>query len=160
MDTALQDLRFALRTLRAQRGTTLIALLCLALGIGANVAIFSVVRGVLLGSLPYGEPERLVRVYETRTRQGVRDRYSASVPNFADFRGATRTLAGVAAYATASRNLLGVAEPRRLRVVRATANLFGVLRAPPLVGRTFAPGEDADGAPPVVVLSEGGCADG
>jgi predicted permease len=112
------------------------------------------VRGVLLGSLPYGEPERLVRVYETRTRQGVRDKYSASVPNFADFRGATRTLAGVAAYATASRNLLGVAEPRRLRVVGATANLFRVLAAPPLVGRTFAPGEDADGAPPVVVLSE------
>src|SRR5690348_1259011 len=133
MDTALQDVRFALRTLRAQRGTTIIALLCLALGIGANVAIFSVVRGVLLGSLPYGAPERLVRIYETRTRQGVRDTYSASVPNFGDFRDATHTLAGLAAYSSASRNLLGVAEPQRLRVVRATANLFGVLAAPPLL---------------------------
>ena len=147
----LADLRLALRSLRAQRATTAIALACLALGIGASTAIFSVVRAVLLEQLPYGAPDRLVRVYELRTRQGVRDRSSASVPNYEDWRTQTRALADVAAYGLASRNLVAGGEAERLQVVRATPNLFAVLRARPALGATFPPALDD---PRVVVLSD------
>src|SRR4051794_10121108 len=114
MDTVLQDLRFALRSLRTQRTTTLIALLCLALGIGASTAIFSVVHAVLLGGPPYRDAGRLVRISELRTRQGKRDKFQTSVPNFHDWQSQARSLSAVAAYAAANRNLLGVAEPMRL----------------------------------------------
>ncbi|AHG92964.1 permease (plasmid) [Gemmatirosa kalamazoonensis] len=141
MHALLVDLRLALRSLRAHRATTAIALACLALGTGASTAIFSVVRAVLLERLPYAAPERLVRIHELRTRQGVRDRYAASVPNFQDWRATNRTLADVAAYALASRNLGGT-EPLRVQVVRGTSNLFTVLGARPQLGRAFRPSDD------------------
>src|SRR5579871_1466426 len=87
MGSFVQDVRFAIRSLRKQPGLTVIAVLCLALGIGANTAIFSVVRTVLLGSLPYRDPARLVRVYETFTAQGKSGLLgSVSVPDLTDFR--------------------------------------------------------------------------
>jgi predicted lysophospholipase L1 biosynthesis ABC-type transport system permease subunit len=153
MSRLLADLRFAVRALRAHRLTTAIAVVCLALGVGASTAVFSVVRAVLLDALPYRAPERLVRIHELRTRQGVRDRYSASAPNFQDWRAGSRTLAAAAAYTFASRNLDAAdgAEPMRLRVVRGTPELFAVLGARPQVGRAFSPQSTDDRA---VVLSD------
>jgi predicted permease len=155
MDTLLSDIRFALRSLRKQRGFTAIAVVCLALGIGANTAIFSVVRAVLLESLPYGDPSRLVRVYETFAFQGQRGRGSVSVANYLDFRTDNRVFEDLAAYSVGSRDLVGGGQPERVRAVQTTANLFRVLRARPLAGRTFAADEDQPSRPPVVILSEG-----
>ena len=155
MDPLLQDVRFALRTLRKHRGTSIVAIVCLALGIGANTAIFSVVRGVLLDALPYREPARLYSLYETFLAQGKRSDGSVSPRNYYDFRSQTQVLEDLAAYATEARDLGEVDNPERILGVRATANLFSVLGAPSLLGRTFAAGEDQPGAPQVVVISEG-----
>src|ERR1051326_9066081 len=122
MDTLLQDLRFGARALRAHRGTTLIAVLCLALGIGANTAIFTVVQRVLLDGLPYRDPARLVRIYETFMAQGTRGTGSVSVPDFLDWRKETKSFEGLAAYATGSRDLVESGEPERIRIVAATSN--------------------------------------
>jgi predicted permease len=152
----LQDIRFAARSLRKQPGLTAIAILCLALGIGANTAIFSVVRTVLLGSLPYREPERLVRVLETFTAQGRTGlQGSVSVPNLTDWRAQNRSFEGLAAYNAGNKNLLSGDEPERLRVVEVSANTMDMLGARAIAGRTFRPDEDQPGQPPAVILSEG-----
>ena len=155
MDALLQDIRFALRTLRKHRGTTIVAIVCLALGIGANTAIFSVVRAVLLDALPYREPARLLSVYETFMAQGTRSDGSVAPLNYADFKAQNHVFEDLAAYTQDARDLGDVASPERLVGVRSTTNLFSVLGATPLIGRTFAAGEDQPGAPNVVVLSEG-----
>jgi predicted permease len=150
-----QDIHYALRSLRSQRGIAAIAIACLALGIGANTAIFSVVRAVLLESLPYREPARLVRVYETANFGGTRGQGSVSIPNFIDWRAQNDAFEAISAYSTYSFDLIGGGEPERLRGTRASANLFALLGAKPLIGRTFALDEDQVGKPLVVVLSEG-----
>ena len=155
MDSFLQDIRFALRSLRKNRGTTIIATLCLALGIGANTAIFSVVRAVLLESLPYRDASRLVRVYETFAFQGQRGTGSVSVLNYKDWRAQQKVFDDLAAYSGTSRDQGDVAEPERLRGVRVSANLFSVLGTRPRRGRTFVEGEDTRGRENVVVLSDG-----
>ena len=155
MDALFQDMRFAWRTLRKQRVTTIIAIVCLALGIGANTAIFSVVRAVLIDALPYREPGRLVALYETFLAQGKRSDGSVSPRNYYDFRSENRVLEDLAAYTTEARDLGDAVNPERIVGVRATANLFSVLGARPLAGRTFASGEDRSDAPSVVVISEG-----
>src|SRR4051794_6200337 len=98
IESIAQDFRFALRSLRKQPAVTTIAIACLALGIGASTAIFSVVRAVLLESLPYREPARLVRLYESMNFQGTRGTGSVSVPNFLDWRAGNQVFAGLAAY--------------------------------------------------------------
>jgi putative ABC transport system permease protein len=155
MDAFIQDVRFAVRTLRKHRSTTIIAIACLALGIGATTAIFSVVRAVLLDSLPYREPDRLVVMFETFMAQWKRGDGSVSPLNYYDFKAQNRVLEDLAAYLVDSRDLGDVADPERLVGVRATANLFSVLGATPLIGRTFAPGEDQPNAAHVVILGEG-----
>ena len=155
MDALLQDVRFALRTLHKHRSTTIVAIVCLALGIGANTAIFSVVRAVLLDALPYREPSRLLAMYETFLAQGKRSEGSVSPLDYYDFRSQNHVFEDLAAYTGDARDLGDVADPERLLGVRATANLFSVLGAAPLLGRTFAPGEDQPGAAHVVVLGEG-----
>jgi predicted permease len=155
MDTIIQDLRFAFRTLARQRGMTAVAVACLALGIGANTAIFSVVRAVLVESLPYGDASRLVRVYETAMFQGTRGLGSVSVPNFVDWRAQQDAFEGMTAYSVGSFDLVGGGAPERVRGVRANANLFAVLRAKPELGRAFALDEDQPEKNPVVVLSDG-----
>ena len=102
MDTLLQDFRFAIRTIRKQRGTSVVAVVCLALGIGANTAIFSVVRAVLMESLPFRDPARIVRVYESANFGGTRGTGSVSVPNFLDWRAAQRSFEDIAAYSAGS----------------------------------------------------------
>jgi predicted permease len=125
------------------------------LGIGANAAIFSVVDTVLLRPLPYADPERLVRLYETMPERGPEWRGSVSWPNFRDWSEELRSFSGLAAYSMEGRNLSGAQGAERLQTLGATANLFQVLGVTPRLGRGFSPGEDAPGAPPVVMVSEG-----
>jgi len=155
MDTLLQDIRFALRTIRKQRGTSVVAVVCLALGIGANTAIFSVIRTVLMESLPFQDPGRIVRLYETANFGGTRGTVSVSVPDFLDWKAAQRSFVDIAAYSAGSADLAGDGSPERVRAIRATANLFSVLGSPPYLGRVFVSGEDQPGQRPVVILSEG-----
>jgi putative ABC transport system permease protein len=156
MGSFVQDIRYAVRSLRKQPGLTGIAILCLALGIGANTAIFSVVRTVLLGSLPYREPSRIVRVYETFTAEGKSGLLgSVSVPDFNDFIAQSRSFEGIGAYNGTNMNLIDRDEPERLRVVEVTGNAFELLGAPPIAGRIFRRDEDQPGAPAAAVISEG-----
>ncbi|PYP60257.1 MAG: hypothetical protein DMD40_01015, partial [Gemmatimonadetes bacterium] len=150
MNTLLQDLRYAARQLVRNRGFTIVAVLTLTLGIAANTAIFSVIRGVLLRPLPFPEPEQLmlaVGVIGDR-RAGV------TAPDFIDWRAGSRTL-DLAALATYNANLTGIDEPERVTAARVTANYFTVLGVRPLLGRVFTPDEEPEGAPHVVVLTEG-----
>ena len=151
METLRQDIRFALRSLRGARTPTVIAILCLALGIGANTAIFSVVRAVLLQSLPYGEPERLVRLNET----GSRGIGSVSPPVYFDMKAQRQIFADVAAFGAAAADLGDVGEPERLRGIRGTVNLFTTLGVKPLIGRGFVTSDEPPTGSPVVVISEG-----
>jgi len=149
-----QDLHFAVRQMRRAPLVTTLIVLMLALGIGANTAVFSVVNAVLLEPLPYPEPDRLVRLYE-KTPQG--DRFSVSAPNFLDFRQNNRTLAGLAAVSFPARQFTAPADagPVSFRGAQCTASLFEVLGLQPLLGRTFLPGEDRLGARArVMVISD------
>ncbi|HKG90541.1 MAG TPA: ABC transporter permease [Gemmatimonadaceae bacterium] len=154
MDSFLRDLTYAARTLRKAPGFTLIAVLTLALAIGASTAIFSVVNGVLLKPLPFHEPDQLVRVTTTNTSRGNRN--PLSVADFMDYRsGTTRSFAGMAAFDGGSYNLTRAgSEPARLSASRVSANYFNLLRVQPAIGRGFVAGEDDRGAPRVVVLSD------
>jgi predicted permease len=156
VETLIQDVRFALRSLRKHRTTTIVAVLCLALGIGANTAIFSVVRAVLLDSLPYRDPQHLLRITATYIASGERGTNgSVSPDNFRDWRAQSRAFGDMAAYRNGSVDLGDVADPERLRGVLATANLFTLLGARPLLGRTFMPSDDSAESAPVAVISEG-----
>ena len=149
IDEVRRDVVFGLRSLRRSPGFSLVAVLCLALGIGANAAIFSVLNAVLLRPLPYVEPERLVRIYESF---GTHTRSSTTYADFHDWREQGRRFAGMAGWLEASLTLQGNAEPERIRVVAGTCELFGLLGARPLLGRTFMPGRKEAGE--VIVLSE------
>ncbi len=146
-----QDSIYAWRKLRKSPGFTFIAMLTLALGIGANTAIFSVVNAVLLRSLPYENPDRLVRVISIR-----RGKNSAmSYQDFIDFRAQNRSLAGIAALSNDPMHLTAVgADPIRVTIGRATANIFSVLGVRAQLGRTFAPDEDLPTARKVVILGD------
>jgi predicted permease len=152
VETILQDARYGLRALRKNPGYAAAAIVTLALGIGANTAIFSVVHGVLLQSLPYGAGERLVRVRVDAAGAGIDDgRFSA--PEVEDLRARTHTLAAVAEYHSMWFVLLGRPEPERVQTGVVSANFFDLLGVRPILGRTFLPGEDKHGAEAVLVLS-------
>ena len=149
MNTLFQDLRHAMRSLRHSPGFTAAAVLTLALGIGANTAIFSVVNAVLLRPLPYHEPEQLVRLYESGFQEG---RFSLSYPLVGDLRGMRQTFSGVAAFYREQFNFTGRGDPREVSAVLADPELFGLLGATPVLGRTFSAEETRAR---VVVLSHG-----
>ncbi len=154
METLWHDLRFALRDLGKTPAFTAIALVALALGIGANSAIFSVVRGVLLKPLPYGEPDRLIAVMESNPRIGL-PRFSAALPNFADWRQENHAFQPLVACRTASFNLTAPGrDPEILRGAKVTAGFRELLRGPMLLGRAFAAAEEKPGAEPVAILGE------
>ena len=156
MESFIQDVRFAFRSLWKARLTSALAILCLALGIGANTAIFSVVRAVLLESLPFRDPERLVMAYETYVRpEGKPATGSVAPANYFEWRKQTRIFTDLAAYMPINRDLGDIADPERLRGVRATTNLFDLLGARPLLGRTFLASDQPPAAAPVVIISEG-----
>lgn len=152
MDSLRQDLRFAFRQLRKRPGFSALALAMLALGIGANTAIFSVVQGVLFRPLPFPEADRLVQVWESRLDRGW-DRASVAPGNFWSFEEGNHTFEALGAYRFTSANLTGIDYPRRLRMGRVSAGFFGrVLGVHPVLGRTFLPEEGEPGADPAVVL--------
>ncbi|HEY0558609.1 MAG TPA: ABC transporter permease [Thermoanaerobaculia bacterium] len=148
-----QDLRFGGRQLAKSPGFTLVAVLTLALGIGATTAIFSIVYGVLLRPLPFQAPDRLILPVFVDTQGETHGAFSPL--NFLDFRAASRTLSGLTSIENSTLNLSGDGgEPERLQAALVGADFFEVLGIRPLHGRTFAPGEDRAGAPLVAVISE------
>jgi len=152
LETVLQDIRYGARSLRKNPGYAAAAILTLALGIGANTAIFSVVHGVLLQSLPYGGGDRLVRLRVDAPGAGIQDgRFAA--PEINDIRALSRTVEGVVEYHSMFFVLLGGTEPQRVQTGVVSANYFDTLGVAPIVGRTFLPGEDKKGAEAVLVLS-------
>jgi putative ABC transport system permease protein len=148
-----QDVRYGLRMIAKTPAISAIAIIALALGIGANTAIFSVVNAVLLRPLPFKQPEQLVMVWENATHLGF-PKDTPSPANFLDWRAQNHVFSAMAALAPRSFNLTGVGEPERLDGRRVSANLFDLLGARPLVGRTFLSEEDKPGTK-VVLLSEG-----
>ncbi len=141
MDNLRQDLRFAFRQLWKRPVFSIIALAMLALGIGANTAIFSVVHTVLLRPLPFQEPDRIVRIWESRLDQGW-ERASVAPGNFWDFREMNRTFEDLGAYRFSSANLTGLEHPEQLSMGRVTSGFFGeILGVRPVLGRTFLPEE-------------------
>jgi predicted permease len=147
------DLRYALRSLRRRPGFTGVVVATLALGIGVNTAIFSVVDAVLLRPLPYPESERLVLVRHERQGDEGTGRGRFSRDDFADLHREAASHVSLAAYSTGVRVLTGSNEPLELMVGHVSAGLFGVLRTDPALGRTFREDESVDGADRVVVLS-------
>ena len=141
-----QDVRYAWRTLRKTPGFTMIAMLTLALGIGANTAIFTVVDAALLRGLPYQEPERLVQVWETR-RLGEIKQLDASYPDYLDWGQPTDVIEGICGYSgwggsfTLTGTLAGRAEPERIEGARVTASFFSVLGSCLRWGAAFCPGK-------------------
>jgi putative ABC transport system permease protein len=148
-----QDIRFGARGLRARPGFTIVVLLTLALGVGANAAIFSVVDSVLLRPLPFAEPSRLVHLWETY-ESNVDNRSEASYPDYLDWRARNTAFVDLAGY-TGAGFLLGGSQPMTLPGANVTANFFDVLGVHPEIGRAFARGEDDVGAPRVVMISYG-----
>ena len=148
----LHDLRYAARLQRKNPAFTIIAIIALALGIGANTAIFSVVNTVLLRPLPYKDPERLVMVWEDATKQGY-PRDTPAAANFVDWRDQSQNFEGMAAIADESFNLTGSGDPERLEGRRVSATMFPLLGVEPQIGRVFTAAEDQPGAQRVVVLS-------
>jgi len=152
MDTFLLDLKCSVRTLGRTPGFAVIAVLTLALGIGANTALFSVVNGVLLNPLPFPQPDRLLAVYTNSSQFGTS---STTYPNFLDWRKETRALAAIAGYRFQDYNLTGAGEPERLHGLMVSAEFFSILGITPRVGRAYRPEEDVVGAVPVALISEG-----
>src|SRR5207253_8730433 len=146
-----QDLRYGLRSLLKNPSFTIIAVIALALGIGANSAIFSVVNAVLLRPLPFKHPEQLVMVWENAAHLGF-PRNTPSPANFLDWQKQAQSFTGMAAMVEHSFNLTGVGEPERLDGRRVSANLFDLLGVPAQLGRSFAPDDDRPGTH-VVLLS-------
>ena len=146
-----QDSRYALRVLGRGRGFVAVSVLTLALGVGANTAIFSVVRGVLLRGLPYADPGRLVAIASVINGASS----AASPPDFFDWRSEAQSFSGLAADFLSTTALTGSGEAERLTQARVTSNFFDVVGLQPSRGRGFRAGEDALSAPRVVVLSDG-----
>jgi len=148
------DLKHGLRMLFRNPGFAAAAVATLALGIGANTAIFSVVRKVLLEPLPYHEPERLVGIWENdRLRRTARER--ASIPDFLDFRAQARSFEQLAGWQSTNRTLTGQTEPERVVVARVSPNWFGLLGVRPVIGRDFVAREETPGQDRVALLGEG-----
>jgi putative ABC transport system permease protein len=151
LDSLIQDLRYAVRMLIKHRGFTAVAILTLALGIGANAAIFSVLDGVMLRPLPYPDVDRLL-VFIEQTRTG--EPMSVAYPNFEDYRDQNQTFESIGVTRPAVVNLTGADQPERLNGSLASSGVFTAMGIAPLAGRTFTAAEDRAGTEPVAVISE------
>jgi putative ABC transport system permease protein len=154
METLLRDLRFALRMLRRSPSFTLAAVLCLALSLGANTAVFSMLNAVLLRGLPYQEPERIMMIWNQFLADNQPE-LELSTPEFLDLREQTRSFTEIAATRPGLFSLTGDGDPDLLVGVRVSANLFHLLGVKAAAGRTFLPDEDQPGHDDVVILSHG-----
>ncbi len=154
MRSIVQDLRFAMRMLGKNPGFTVVAVLTLALGIGANSAIFSVVDAVLLRPLPYRDPHRLIYLSQVNLQTQTNGIF-LSFPKYTQIAEQSRTMESVAAYFAATLNYVTKREPEALNGARATGNFFHVLGIAPVLGRTFLPEEELPGAADVAILSDG-----
>jgi predicted permease len=152
MNTLFQDIRYGLRTLGKNPGFAAIAILTLALGIGANTALFSVVNGVLLNPLPFPNPDQL---YELYSKTPVDEHSSISYLNFLDWRKDNHSFSTLGAFRASDMNLTGAGEPERLHGHMISAELFPTLDIPPILGRHFRPEEDQTGSAPVAIISDG-----
>jgi len=152
MNTLLNDLRYGVRILLKQPAFTLVAVGTLALGIGANTAIFSLVHSILLRPLPFREPDRVVRLIQASPKLGLAT-WGVSQADFAAYREQNRSFETIALYDTTAINLTGDGEPERLPLTIVTADFFKVFGVNPLLGRTFVAGEDTAGKNLVCVIS-------
>jgi predicted permease len=150
MDTLIKDIRFGVRSLLRQPGFAAIAIITLALGIGINAALFSVVNGVLLNPLPFPEPEQLVTFDQSKPNF---DTGAIPYPNFLDLRKQNQTFASMTILRGTSFNLIGVGESERLNGRWVSADFCSVFGIKPILGRGFAAGEDEPGAAPTVLIS-------
>jgi len=153
MGTLLQDVRYGLRMLVKKPTFTIVAVLTLALGVGANTAIFSIVNAVLLRSLPFRDPDRLVRIYFNNPGVGLRG-VRFSVPEFDDLRTQTNVFEDVSVIVYGPTNLTGARQPEHLEMMEASPNYFSMLGATPELGRLFGHQDFALGFAPVVVISD------
>jgi putative ABC transport system permease protein len=149
MGTILRDLRYGVRVLLKSPGFTAVAVLTLALGMGANAAMFSLVNGVLLRGLPFPQQDRLMVVYTTAPQF---PHMSTSYPNFLDWVGRSRSFSGMAAFRSDGFNLTGQGQPERVRLAMVSASFFPMLDIKPVLGRTFTADEDRRNGPLAVVL--------
>jgi putative ABC transport system permease protein len=154
IESLWQDVRCGLRMLRKNAGFAMVAVLTLALGIGANTAIFSVIHAVLLSPLPYDHPDRITLVRESNPSKGF-EQFSVSPPNYMDWKNAAGAFEQMASMSRGQFSYTGGAEPERLVGARVAASFFSVLGAQPELGRTFLPDDDVVGKAGVVVLSHG-----
>ena len=146
----VQDCRFAARMLVKHRSFTLTAILTLGVGIGANVALFSVVDATLLRPLPYGKPDQLVRIWEKRAHL---PKGRVSWADYADWKAQNRAFGAMAAYQAGDHNLTGNADPEQVQGASVSADLFSLLRVSPQFGRSFLVDDEKPGAHRVVILS-------
>jgi len=155
MNTLLQDARYSLRLLLKKPGFTLVVVLALGLGIGANTAIFSVVNTILLRPLPYPNADELIWLRETNVAAAIKEE-TLSPPNYRDWKGQSESFEDMGAFASTRLTLTGGgAEPERLSAAYVTEGFFSVLQAQPRIGRTFTPEEDTPGNGRVIILSHG-----
>ena len=152
MSTLIRELRHGLRSLAKTKGQTAVILVTLALGIGANTAIFSVVEGVLLRPLPYSDPDRLLSLWENDRLRGTTQE-GFSLPDYVDVRDGNGVFDSMAAFTSLNTTWTSEdEEPRRMTAVRISASLSDVLGVSPVIGRSFRPEEDVEGGPSVVIL--------
>ena len=149
-EIARRDLVYSAQSLVRSPGFSLTAILMITIGIGANLAVFTLANFVLLKPLPFPQPDRLLKVWE---KQGAYSHLELSPGNYRDIKAANKSFSGLAAFNGISMNLVGQGEPQRIDGASVTANLFSVLQAPPLIGRSFTEKDDQAGAPKTVLLS-------
>src|SRR5882724_2678054 len=153
MTTLFQDVRYGLRVLWKSPGFTIVAVLSLALGVGANTAIFSIVNAVLLRSLPFSHPERLVKIMANNRGVGARD-IGLSVPEFDDLRSRAGVFDQVTALSGGPTNLTGGERPQHLEILEVSPNYFSMLGTSAHIGRVFGPGDEAQGFAEAAVISD------
>src|SRR5215472_13941179 len=153
MKSLWQDIRYGVRSLLKHPGVTAIAIITLALGIGANTAIFSVVNALLLRPLPFSEPDKLVQVWEASIKQGL-GAEDVSYPNFADWRDQNHVFEQIAAYTDRAFDLTGAGEPERIQGAIVSPALFPMLGIKPILGRVLLPEEDHPNKVFSVVMGE------
>ena len=153
MSTLIQDLRYGLRILRNKPGFAIVTTLVIALGIGANTVIFSVINSVLLRPLPYDNPEGLVQLWEHSAQQNKT--HALSLPNFVDWSEQNQSFEQIAIYMGWNLNLTGGEQPERVQGVLVSPSFFPLMRIQPLVGRAFSPDEAQPGKDTVAILSYG-----